>query len=320
LDQTRDDPPIVPADTAPIRIEPTIMRAPVAPMALPALPGKPTPSDAIPALKGEDIAVPLGRLLPEGAFLSQREGALVRARTGEWIFVSTPTPTIPPTLSTAPTGPSAGVSTVLPAPRISVPPMVLLPSQTLQNLERAIAQDAPGIRITLSGQVFVYHARNYLLCTLFTVRKEHPSAQTQVDEASARSSEDPRVAALLGQLEAEGQVTSNLDRPTPTPTSKGSSGDALLREGRLRVREAGRIVRVVSGRLAFAIDQDGSDIDPAILLPSATLTRIEAAVARAGEAQRVIISGREYVYADTRYMLPISFTLAPAQSELQPIQ
>ncbi len=87
------------------------------------------------------------------------------------------------------------------------------------------------------------------------------------------------------------------------------------------IRQRVRVVRVTGGRLAVARDQD-PDQDPEppmVLLPSATLTRIEAAVGRSAEDLEILISGRRYAHAGTRYLLPVSFTIAPP-ADLVPIQ
>ncbi len=300
---------------APIRIEPTIVVPSISTGTRAVLPGEPTPSDAIAGLLGEDIAVPLGRLLPEGTFLVQRVGGLVRARTGEWIFISSPD--------------ESGRRD---------PPMVLLPSATLEELEGRVADNPAGVRVMLSGQVLVYHDRNYLLPTLFAVTREQPEdppqnlaqhlpdpvigeigAQSGEPESTAGSvrSSDPRVAALLEQLEREGGLTANLDRPFTS--SNAERGEAMLNDGKLVIRQRGRVTRLVNGRLALSADQDDAKSDPIVLLPSSTLAEMESAIARTGESRAVILSGRHYIHRGRRYLLPISFFLAPP-SDLKSMQ
>ncbi len=299
----------------PIRIEPTIVAPTILTSTRAVIPGQPTPSDAVPGLLGEDIAVPLARLLPEGAFLTQRVGGLIRARTGEWIFISS--------------ADEAGRRD---------PPLVLLPSATLQELENRIAGDATGVRVVLSGQVFVYHDRNYLMPTLFAITREQPSASGRDPEDPTDESPDgdapaehpaapsdppdqppidPRVANLLEQLEQEGRLTEGLDRPAP-PTN-AQRADAMLNDGRLVIRQRGRVTRLINGRLALSFDQDDAAREPIILLPSSTLAEMESAIARTGESRPIILSGRHYVHNGRRYLLPISFLLA-TPSELKPMQ
>lgn len=304
-----------------VRIEPTIVVPQAVAMVLAVSPGQPTPADAVRGLGGEDIAVPAGRLLAEGAFLSARSGALLRAPSGEWVFVSTAD-----------------------AQGVRNPPMVLLPCATLDELERSL-DPLGGQSVTLSGQVLVYRNRNYLLTTLASlgarpgetgdVVAAAPAEGGVVDGASSDrapgasddnaagvAGEDPRVAALLEQLRMEGERTSLMSPTIEGDDPDEARGRALLHDGRLVVRERGRIVRLAGGRAAFVRDQGvrGETRDaPRVLLPSATLTRIEGAIARTGESAPVILSGRLYAHDGTVYLLPISFQLLGA-SEVRGLQ
>ncbi len=280
-----------------VRVEPTIVRPLAVPVVTPVVPGQPTPADAMPGLRGEDIAVPPPKLLPEGTFLADQTGVLIRAKTGEWLFISTRSPQ-----------------------GTDIPPLVLLPCVVLAELEQTLPEPTPeaGVPITLHGQVLVYRGRNYLLPTRFAFpqvdRQDAPS-----DEAPPSPDEDPRVQRLLEQLEAEARRTGQIE-PQPRASSE-ALGEALLHDGRLMIRQRVRVVRVSGGRLAVARDQD-PDQDPEppmVLLPSATLTRIEAAVGRSAEDLEILISGRRYAHAGTRYLLPVSFTIAPP-ADLVPIQ
>lgn len=293
-----------------VRIAPTIVVPQSVAAVLAVSPGQPTPADALRGLSGEDIAVPPGRLLPEGAFLSGRSGVLLRAPSGEWVFVSTAD-----------------------AQGVRNPPMVLLPCATLDELERSL-DPAGGQSVTLSGQVLVYRNRNYLLPTLAALgtrpgeAESHAKGPAKPDDAEDRpgeerqAGEDPRVAALLEQLRLESERT-NLLTPTPVGDDPDEArGRALLHDGRLVVREQGRIVRLAGGRAAFARDQGvrGETRDaPRVLLPSATLTRIEEATARTGESTPVIVSGRLYAHDGTVYLLPISFQMVVA-SDVRALQ
>ncbi len=285
-----------PGDTE-VRVEPTIVRPLALPVVLPVVPGQPTPADAMPGLHGEDVAVPPARLLPEGTFLADQTGVLLRAKTGEWIFVST----------TSPQG-------------TDIPPLVLLPCAVLVEIERTLGGQIPepGIPITLYGQVLVYRGRNYLLPSRFAF-PDVERQPTQDGASSPAPDEDPRVQRLLEQLEAEARRTGQIEPPR-RPSSE-ALGEALLHDGRLVIRQRVRVVRVAGGRLAVARDQD-PDQDPeppTVLLPSTTLTRIESAIARSGEDLEILISGRLYAHGTARYLLPISFSIAPP-ADLEPIQ
>lgn len=82
----------------------------------------------------------------EGMFLTARPGGLLRVSTGDWVFV--------PQQS---------------AQGIELRPMVLLPSQTLTRLAsgaQTVLGQAAGV---VSGQVFVYRGREYLLPTAYRI-------------------------------------------------------------------------------------------------------------------------------------------------------
>ncbi len=92
-------------------------------------------------------------LMPEGTTLVMRRGSVSRGSTGAWKFVF-----------------EADAS------GLADPPMILLPCMTLQRLERH-AQTRGNEPILLSGRVFVYEGRNYLLPTVFQRPYERNSVQ-----------------------------------------------------------------------------------------------------------------------------------------------
>lgn len=82
----------------------------------------------------------------EGMFLTARPGGLLRVSTGDWVFVPQDTGEGP-----------------------KLRPMVILPSQTLSRLAagaQALTGQAAGV---VSGQVFVYRGREYLLPTAYRI-------------------------------------------------------------------------------------------------------------------------------------------------------
>ena len=82
----------------------------------------------------------------EGMFLTARPGGLLRVSTGDWVFVPQETGEGP-----------------------QLRPMVILPSQTLTRLAagaQALTGQAAGV---VSGQVFVYRGREYLLPTAYRI-------------------------------------------------------------------------------------------------------------------------------------------------------
>lgn len=118
-------------------------------------PGAPLASDsAVPGVRaGEQLALRpgQGRLIREGSFITSRRGRMVRGSSGEWLF-----------------------SFDADAKAQNLPPMTLQPCQNLMAMEKLAERGGDGLTFTLSGQVFVYHGKNYVLPTLYVVNR--PSA------------------------------------------------------------------------------------------------------------------------------------------------
>lgn len=274
-------------------------------------PVTPTISEGLPGLAGEDIAVPRGRLIREGSFLVQREGVLVRSPTGEWIVVFSPS------------SEDGGQPDRL-------PPMVLLPNRALALMEAALGDKPEGLVVTLTGEVLVYHDRNYLLVTLYSIDSidttEPPaSPNTETPDAPPPStlspSEDPRVQALIADLERR-RTPGTRDSVTESdlatrPVAAGSSG----RDGALMVRQRGRLIRSGGGQWHFAPDTDaeGNREGAIPLLPCQALVEIERLGERRGESLVVELSARRYSYEGRTALLPTMFLL-PGPTDVKPLQ
>lgn len=57
------------------------------------------------------------------------------------------------------------------------PPMHLLPCQLLEDAERLLEERGDGVVFNVSGQVYVYHDRNYLMPTLMTLAADRTNLQ-----------------------------------------------------------------------------------------------------------------------------------------------
>ena len=106
----------------------------------PARPGVPLPAGVrpMPAARGP------GNLVPENTFLPSRSGRMTRTPEGQWIFTFD--------------GGTDGAAE---------PAMVLLPCQTLMEMETYGEGAGESTVLTVSGIVYVYHGRNYLMPTVF---------------------------------------------------------------------------------------------------------------------------------------------------------
>lgn len=88
-------------------------------------------------------------LIPEGALIASRQGRLVRHDSGGWLFAPDVDADAAPGLDH---------------------PMLLLPSRTLEAMLRE-QRRLGGRSFIVSGRVFIYGGRNYLLPTMFVVRR-----------------------------------------------------------------------------------------------------------------------------------------------------
>ena len=86
------------------------------------------------------------RLVAPGSLVLWRHGWMVREPDGAWSYV----------FGADATG-------------LSDPPMVLLPCRMLEDLQRHARRSGPRTPLLVSGRVYRYHGRNYLLPTMFRI-------------------------------------------------------------------------------------------------------------------------------------------------------
>lgn len=133
-----------------------------APPAAPAPAATPqgTPPAPRPSPSGADAIVEPAttgtRLLRENTFITQRRGRLTRSMTSEWVF----------TMDSDGKGKSE-------------PAMVLMPCTNLQNMEKTVERAGEGTSFTVSGTVYVYKGRNYLLPSMYVVNRRSDLAPAQ---------------------------------------------------------------------------------------------------------------------------------------------
>jgi hypothetical protein len=94
-------------------------------------------------MPGFDPAGPQARLVKQGTFLTSRRARMARSASGEWMAVFD---------SDADPGAMPGD-----------PPMVLQPCLNLMAMEKVAERHGDAAAFELTGEVFVYHSRNYLL-------------------------------------------------------------------------------------------------------------------------------------------------------------
>jgi hypothetical protein len=102
-------------------------------------------ADAPGAMRG----APQPGLLREGTVLLSRRGALRRTGDGAFLFVFDAD-----------------------AEGLADPPMTLLPCLLLERMDRRLRQEEESAAVLLSGHVYTYHGRNYLLPRVYRIPAE----------------------------------------------------------------------------------------------------------------------------------------------------
>lgn len=256
---------------------------------------------AIPGLMDADYRVTRGQVLREGTFLVARRGSMLRIPSGEWVFV----------FHKDDRGNAER-------------PMILLPSQGLSRMQQAAGERPQDNVFTVSGQVFAYHSRNYLLPDVFSVATAGAGAEAsggaggEGGGAAPSPVDDPGVQSLIKELERE------RDRPRTISLRNGgkgapgkggegapaASGDpaGVLGEGTFLIRRRGRLVRQGGGEWALVFDADAAADaaadPPMVVAPCMNLERMEALAASQGEALGFEVSGRVLTYQGRNYLSP----------------
>jgi len=247
--------------------------------------------------------------LPEGTFLIERPGYLLPAPNERSVFVPDTDARLP-----------------------GEGPMLALPNAALDRLE--ITLDGAPQQIRVSGEVFVYRDRRYLMVTSFQIGPA--PAEPEAEQETAPESEgdaagdtiatepaddptieslldDPEVRGLLAELESEAPPPTRVDREqTPTtPAITDGSQAATAPDGTPVFRRRGRLVRSGSGAWLFVFDNDTDDRLAAAsmtVLPCRLLERVERDAQALGDAAQVSLSGRVYVHRGEAYLLPTMMT------------
>ena len=297
---------------------------------------------ALPALAQDDVAQPAEIaatetqaevkprrwLLREGSLLVQARGAVERApATGWWQFTlrDEADPRVKQTLG-------------------------LLPCSLLDEMVR-VEESLPGHEVVfeVTGQVYVYRGRNFLLPTIAPqlieygppeeeAATEPPSADldpsntdedsdanesaTEAEAASSESNDDS-VEDIISDLESSvgalpRSAAANANSGAATAPDGSSSASELVREQTMLLSRRGQVTRTSSGAWLFVFDADAQGLadPPMILMPCLLLEHLEQRVWRSGSNVPVLISGRAYVFDNRNYLLPTAFQIA---RELTPI-
>lgn len=280
-------------------------------------------------------------LWPEGTFLSRRRGVLFVTDWGAYLFAFHPD--------------EGGVRDR---------PVVLLPCETLRRMETAALvseqtpQESTRVReigaFALSGEVFAYRGRNYVLPTAFSLADDGgatgdgargPSTDTPPvtpqpattptttttngvppqapsDPAPAPAEPGDEIDALISDLEAIREAPRAATPIREAPRVPGEeSVVSLVREGTTISRRRGRLTRTARGEYAIVFDADTQTRGdpPMILMPGMVTQDVERTAERFGEITTFEFSGRVFTYRDRNYFQPFMF-VAESSRSIKPLQ
>jgi hypothetical protein len=301
---TPDSRPVPPSKDQPAPVAPKPERAPQTTL--------PTVPDAAPNLGTDVPPLSTGKFLPEGTFITGRSGSLFLSDAGDAIFV--------------PRGDHAA----------ALAPVMLLPCQRLEQMLAAREVNGAETTFAVSGQVFTYRDREFLLPTLFAVEQKQtetpaapkgtPEAKPKEAAAAPMNEADPRVADLIRDLE---QSRSGPKKISPA-AARPATGDAaakpksdvevvkargLSNEGTLLTNKRGRLVRMNTegGRLCLVMDNDPNSpgAAPLILQPCRVMQQMESMSSFKGDGVAFRVSGRVMVFNGKNYLLPTFFQIPP---------
>jgi len=254
---------------------------------------------AIPALAVPDYRPRASELIREGAVVFRRQGRLLGATGGGRVFVF-----------------DKGEQGETPAP------MIVLPSIRLLEMERVLDARDSTVTFLLTGEVFVYRGRNYILPSQFTTLAiERAKAEEEVETTTTKHVEGgDDVADLIESLRSEAE-----DREDAR--ADGGRSQGVARDGSLIVSKRGRVRRSTLGGWEFLVDNDADDASrgsrradddaPVTLLPCLLLELIEQEVGDSDRGGEFIMSGTVHAYAGESYLLPSMYRIVrPAEGGL----
>jgi hypothetical protein len=202
----------------------------------------------------------------------------------------------------------------------------LMPSLKLGELEQVAAARGEG-EYRVSGRVFVYENRNFLLVTGFASVGERDDPMLGESATGA-----PSVADLIREFE---RTRADRRQSRPGVGDAGSNerrGEAiaLRREGSQLSLVRGRIIQNPAGWAYFeplplpgALEPDPAATIPVAMLPSLMLEELEALAAFSASPPVVTLSGEYFAHRGRNYILPRQYlverTPTDRDADLPPI-
>ncbi|MHC4127768.1 MAG: hypothetical protein ACYTE6_03410 [Planctomycetota bacterium] len=256
------------------------------------------PAEPVPTTTPAPLAA--GTLLREGSYLLQTKGSLHRdADSGWWTFRVAPDD-----------------------PHRQVAELTLLPCTLLENLEPLVeAAPRQPTLFDLTGQVFVYRGRNYLLPTHAPRLVEYvppPTGDTAPGTPDAPPPADESARTILRELE---QTVGPVLRSSQAGRDSGpATQPGLVPPGTVILWRRGWLVRESAGAWSFVFEADASGLvdPPMILLPCLLLEQMERHARRGDRDAALLISGRVERYHTRNYLLPMSYQVPHHRTPLRP--
>ncbi|MFT5423659.1 MAG: hypothetical protein ACI89L_001447 [Phycisphaerales bacterium] len=278
--------------------------APVAP-ALPDEASQPVPGitggvDWFERVRGENLGVEVASRLAEGTFVVRRPGTLLSISSGHRVWV--------PDAATRLPGEGA---------------MLLIPCQTLARMDSAFSTaSADTARVLISGEVFLYHGRNYLLPTAFArAATPEPPQPGPTDETTGETtgettaeppsiSDNPEIDELMKSLD-DSMSTRGLEMPAADTSQSRTATSTMsaMPEGAYIARRRGRLMRGDTGAWTVTFDNDTDTsartaTAPLIVVPCRLLMQLETRAKRRGDQLALTVSGRVYAYGESQFLVP----------------
>ncbi len=244
------------------------------------------------ATAGGPVPESTSALVREGSAIVEVRGSLRRAGHGSWIFRTEQ------------------------APRRE---FALLPCTLLASLE-TVVQSSPDHEIVfdLSGQVYAYQGRNYLLPTHAPRLVDHVAPPVPAPREGAADSAE----AMLRDLERSvGPVARSAAAGQPVPPSPAASRARRdLPPGALLEWRRGWMVREPDGAWSFVFEADATGLadPPVLLMPCLLLEAMEANAGTGGPKKPLLLCGIVHRYHGRTWLMPTMFQVPRHTTPLRP--
>lgn len=206
---------------------------------------------------------------------------------------------------------------------------------TLMADMRQITQSMSNQKVTFetTGQVFVYHGRNFFL-------PSHAPRVIEVKQKSSLQSEQDNASDDVDETDAANEIEDSAQQGDSAeailrgleqnvgPVVRSTGGEAkeqkeelkLASEGTQIINRRGRMHRGVHGTWWFTFDADATGLSdpPMVILPCLLLERMERYAARSGARTAMLLSGRVYLYENRNYILPTMFQIPRQRTTINP--